>query len=185
MGRTFSRSLTTSADQGGVSEPSVPAAKDGTLTTRTDDNTGVVTCSTGHGITNGKVDVYWDGGARRNMDATVATNAITCDGGAGDNLPVLNTAVTIQKVNTETVEIVGDDVVAFGVQSPTYPATVVFRQSDGTEIFAVELDAGESYCWSDQSAETNPLAGQTVGKITTTISSTAGAAPVYVGWVVS
>ena len=86
------------------------AARVGTLTTRTDNDTGVATLSTGHGIvTNDVVDVYWAGGVRYGMDATVATNAVTIDGGSGDNLPAQGTAVTVTKQVDVEINFDGDD----------------------------------------------------------------------------
>ena len=84
---------------------------DGSLTTRTDNDTGIVTLSTGHGIeTADVVDVYWVGGVRYGMDATVAANAVTVDGGAGDNLPAEDFAIAavVEQVDWE-VNFDGDD----------------------------------------------------------------------------
>lgn len=84
---------------------------DGSLTTRTDDDTGVVTLSTGHGIeTADVVDVYWSGGMRYGMTATVSGVEITVDGGAGDNLPAEDTAITaVVEQTTWEINFDGDD----------------------------------------------------------------------------
>ena len=96
--------------------PALVAAQVGSLTTRTDDNTGVGTLSTGHGlVTNDVVDVYWSGGVRYGMVATRSVNAITVDGGAGDVLPAQDTAIAIVKqtainplnLDGDNAEIVG------------------------------------------------------------------------------
>lgn len=181
MGVTFSMDQSVNSDNGGIGQPTVTAAQAGTLTTRTDNDTGVVTATvgTGHGIVTGnKVDVYWEGGSRRNMAATVAGAAITLDGGAGDNLPAVNAAVTFKKPDSESHVFEGDDCTGIGVKSPDYPATVVFRESDGTEILAVELDAGEDYVWSSNSAVTNPLAGASVDHITYSHASVDGSSTI-------
>ena len=92
------------------------AAKTGSLSTRTDDNTGVATLSTGHGIlTNDVVDVYWDGGVRFGMLATVSGNAVSLDGGAGDNLPAQDTAVTVVKQTPIEVNFDGDTLKIIGI----------------------------------------------------------------------
>lgn len=81
------------------------AQSDGELTTRTSDTNGVVTLATGHGIASTNVvDVYWTGGKRYGMTATVEGNAVTVDGGAGDNLPDLNTE-GIQVVRQTVVDV--------------------------------------------------------------------------------
>jgi len=94
-----------------------PDAHAAILTTRTDDDTGVVTfavygllttsdeahtgvvTAAGHGLAVGDhADVFWSGGARDHMDVTAVNgSAVTVDGGTGDNLPSDDppTAVTI------------------------------------------------------------------------------------------
>ena len=78
--------------------PAILAAQTGTMTNKTDADTGVITLSTGHGIeTADVVDVYFPAGVHYGMDATVATNAVTVDGGAGDDLPENAIACTVVK----------------------------------------------------------------------------------------
>ena len=121
------------------------AAQTGTLTTRTDDDTGVATLSTGHGIeTADVVDVYWSGGVRYGMDATVATNAITVDGGAGDALPVQDTAVTVVVQTDWEMDFDGDDVQIIGVfyRNPSdtgAKAHVDFQDSGDASINELDL----------------------------------------------
>lgn len=98
------------------------AAQTGTLTTRTGDGIGVATLSTGHGIESADVvDVYWAGGVRYGMVATVSGNAITLDdgaagaGGAGDAFPVQDTAVTVVVQTAIEINFDGDDAQIVGV----------------------------------------------------------------------
>ena len=79
------------------------AGKSGTLTTRTDSDTGVIT-SNSHGLTTAdKVDVGWVDGdslnqARARMDITsYDTNTITVDGGTGTVLPAQDTSVVVDR----------------------------------------------------------------------------------------
>jgi hypothetical protein len=95
----------------------VAAQTDGALGTRTDADTGIVQLATGHGIlTADVVDVYWVGGVRYGMDATVATNDVTIDGGAGDNLPAQDFAIAavVKQIDWE-VNFDGDDAQIVGV----------------------------------------------------------------------
>lgn len=91
------------------------AAKTGTLSTRTDDDTGEITLSTGHGITTGMiVDIYWSGGVRYGVTVgTVAGNAVPFGGeggeGAGDVLPIQTTAVTVCEQTEINLNFDGDD----------------------------------------------------------------------------
>lgn len=89
--------------------PANSALNTGTLTTRTDDDTGVATLTTSHTIVTGKVDVYWAAGCRFGMDATKDVNAITIDGGAGDNLPTESTAVTLFQQTSFEINFDGDN----------------------------------------------------------------------------
>lgn len=89
-----------SAEHSAVWEIDLPAnsaLNTGTLTTRTDADTGVATLQASHTIvTSGAlVDVYWAAGSRHGMTATKSTNEITLDGGTGDDLPDQDTAVTL------------------------------------------------------------------------------------------
>lgn len=96
-------------------QPFVNKALSAQLTTRTDDNTGVATALTGHGIENSDVvDVYWLGGCRLGMAATVATNAVTLDGGSGDALPIQDTAVILVNVSDDGYPDVASIVVSNG-----------------------------------------------------------------------
>jgi hypothetical protein len=89
------------ADTNNPFEVTVPAAKAGTLTTRTDNDTGIVTVASGHGITtSNKIDLYDADGViiRKDMDVTATgSTTISIDAGSGSNLPVLNTAVRVAK----------------------------------------------------------------------------------------
>lgn len=110
-GRTTTSRVTVSADKDGGVSKTLAAAKTGSLTTRTDNDTGELTMAGGHGISTGnKLDVYWvdpTTGAmksRVNMTVgTVATNQVPIDGGTGDVLPVATTAVTAMVPTVETV----------------------------------------------------------------------------------
>jgi len=144
------------------------AAKTGQLTTRTDNDTGVITATAGHGIVNGRLDVYWDGGHRRGMTVTVATNALSVDAGAGDNLPTNLTNVTLSQPQEEEFLVTGNNVAAIGARS-SRRGIIVFAESDDTEVLAIvdnfDASGGGGYQWFDGSGITNPLAGAAVAKV--------------------
>lgn len=77
-----------------VDVASVVAAKTGTLTTRTSGSAGVITLTAGHGITTGKVDIFWASGRRIGVDGTVSGNLLTLANGTGDALPSVSAAMT-------------------------------------------------------------------------------------------
>jgi hypothetical protein len=88
--------------------PTLQPGKAGTLSTRTDDDTGVIT-ATAHGLSvSDVVDVYWSGGRRYGMivSSVADANNVTVgtaggDVGAGDAFPIATTAVVI----TERVQV--------------------------------------------------------------------------------
>ena len=92
------------------------AAQTGTMDNKTDADTGVIGLSTGHTIESADVvDVYWPAGVRFGMDATVATNDVTVDGGAGDDLPENSTACTVVVQTPVEVNFDGDDAQIVGI----------------------------------------------------------------------
>jgi len=121
--------------------PAIAAAQTGTLTTRTDADTGVATLSTGHGIETGDVvDVYFAAGVRYGMDATVATNAVTVDGGAGDDLPDQDDAVTVVVQTAVEVNFDGDDAQIIGIfyRNPNDTGALASLDLQDTEDNSIE-----------------------------------------------
>lgn len=165
-GKTFQEQRTVTADGAVIKDPTLAAAKTGTLTTRTDDNTGTLTMAGGHGITTGqRLDVYWSGGARYGMTVgTVATNSVPIDGGGGDVLPAAATAITAMVPVLEDFVVEAADLAALlvGCASPAY---AVFLESDNTLVKAAYIGGStSSYQWDEDSAADNPF-GADVAKV--------------------
>lgn len=142
------------------SAPSIPAAKVGTLTTRTDNDTGTFTMDSGHGFSTGnKIDVFWPTGSRRNMTATVTVNSVVLDGGSGDVLPAAATAITAMKPVEVTVPTIdGDTVVGLVVYSPV-AGYVVLCVDTSTLTAPYQLDRDVADGFSTAAGDDNPLAG--------------------------
>lgn len=147
-------------------EISVAPAKTGSLSTRTDNDTGVLTMANGHGfVTSDKVDVYWSGGRRLGMTATVSGNAVTVDGGSGANLPVLTTAVTAMKPVEEPVVFSGDNVL--GIEMSSDAAGTISIVDDEAAVAVSKQIGGETasseraYVWMPSRDPVNPLSGVT------------------------
>lgn len=151
----------------------LPAGKSGTLTTRTDDNTGIVTVASGHGITGSDtVDVYWAAGRRYGVDVT-ATDAttISIDLGAGDNLPTASTAVVIVKQVVVNKAIDGDNVAiigflaelaastGFGVRITFFDAVSAGGSAVGNGI---DLDPNSPFVLDIEGGATNLLTGSPI-----------------------
>lgn len=149
------------------------AAQTGTLTTRTDDDTGVATLSTGHGIESADVcDVYWADGVRHGMVATVATNAVSLDGGAGDNLPAEDTAVTVVKQTAVEVNFDGDTLEIIGIfyRNPSDTGAkghLDLQDSGDATIKEVDLvhetaNNGLGNIWNIEGGDTNVFTGNRI-----------------------
>lgn len=136
----------------------LPAGKAGVLTTRTDNNTGVIT-SNAHGFTDAStVSVTWTGGQRRCMTvSTYDTNTITIDGGDGDNLPAEESPLVFAADVKLNMAFDGDDAFALVVHS-TQNCCVSFRTAVA-EVFSPPVDANYAYVWIYGMA-TNPFLGE-------------------------
>jgi len=144
----------------------LPAANAGDLTTRTDADTGVVTAdSSEHGITGSDtVNVFWADGVRYGMDVSdVTDDAITVDGGSGDDLPVQDTAVFIAAQVSIAAGWDGDDMSVIDVLADAR-AHVDMQDSSGTSLKAVELSADVSWRWITGTG-TTPITGNPVAAI--------------------
>jgi hypothetical protein len=171
-GRTFNHSVNANLDGTEYIEPSakVAIAHSGSLTTRTDNDTGVVTLSAGHGILTGdRVDLYWEVGGvkgkRLGMAATVAGNAVTVDLGAGDVLPAGASTIILAKAHEEPLEMDGDNIVAIAVSSEKRGAFVLADAADAAlYTFSLPEDAMADG-WGSGLGTVNPLAGTAIAKV--------------------
>lgn len=163
----YSQSFTVTSNSIERTSPSVPAAKTGALTTRTNNTDGTLTMDAGHGFATGNlIDLYWNGGSRRGVVCgTVATNSVPISGGAGDNLPVNNTPITAAIPTQITMAITGDDCEAIASYCPV-SGNVVFRNGT-TVLLAHQIlpNLGGSRLWVLGEGITNPLAGVTVTNV--------------------
>ena len=80
------------------------AAAVSTAFARTNDTTGTLTLSTGHGITTGAIiNITWSGGSRQYVTVgTVSTNSVPISAGIGNPLPAANTVITIGMTTVTT-----------------------------------------------------------------------------------
>lgn len=161
-------------------DETLPAAKAGTLSTRTDDNTGTLTLGSGHGITDGQiVDVYWDGGMRYGMTVgTVSGTSVPIDLGSGDNLPIATTAITAVVVTAINIAIDGDEAKLIAIELSTTDKSlrtaghIQLRDASANEIAALDLVTNVPQVWDIEGGSANPFAGN---PITTARASQASA----------
>lgn len=155
----------------------LPAGVEGELTTRTDDDNGVITLPAGHGLTDGDYNLFWPDGIRRTVAATIVTNAMTLVGGVGedDPLPALNTDIVVSKIVIEDFDSLHTSIV-MAMASQTRRASVEFQQANGTPILSLDLgrgNDGESWAWASDTAVATPF-GAAIGQIAVSNGSTAG-----------
>jgi hypothetical protein len=147
-GVAISKTITRSAQHPNPYEVELPVGAAGTLTTRTDADSGVVT-ATGHGLANADlVCVFWAGGRRYGMAVTdVAGDAVTVDGGEGDDLPVVTTPVVITKQQDINTEIDGEAIQIIGLvaeavsHNSVAKAHIDMQDGDDATVCALDLHA--------------------------------------------
>lgn len=157
-------------------EDTLNAAKTGTLTTRTNDNTGTLTMAASHGITTGQIiDVYWSGGVRYGMTVgTVATNEVPIDGGSGDVLPADETAITASVQQSINLAIDGDETDILAVCVETIDKTirtaahVQFRDAANDEIAEIDLVTNVPQVWDIAGGSANPFTGDPITNLKVT-----------------
>lgn len=172
LGGAVGSDRTVTGDNGLPSQPTggVPAAKAGVLTTRTSASVGTLTMDPGHGFATGNVvSIFWAGGSRYGVTlGTVSGDSCPFSGGAGDDLPAADTAVTAMVPAVETVSVTGDNVTCAAAYAALVPtdgdAVVQVTQANDTVIATYILDPGNPTGFWDGTG-TNPFAGVTVGKI--------------------
>jgi hypothetical protein len=147
----------TGTNQEGAQPATTVAAGKAGLLTRSDADTGVITLTAGHGQTNGKYDIFWDGGSRYDMDGTVDVNALTLDGGAGDDLPAAAaTAVVVCKPASLPMSFPYASLKMLMVHSDKR-GRFTFLESDGSDAGSFDVAENEGRSWYDGSGETNPI----------------------------
>ncbi len=165
-GETFSSDTTDTSGEELVVKPgpsqALPAAKVGSLTTRTSGTEGVIT-SNAHGYTVGTVAVFWNiggvAGKRYGCTCVYDTNTLTISFGAGDNLPAELSAVTVFNEVAANFAVDGDDMVALVVQC-TQIAHCAFMSAVPGVLLAVYISAANGvYEWTYSSGITNPMLG--------------------------
>jgi hypothetical protein len=144
----------------------MPAGIAGTITTRTDADTGVLTVSSGHGITTSDiVSVFWADGTAHNFTVSATTSTtITIDAGDGDDLPVVTTAIVVSKQQPFDLLLDGDSLVMMVIKCANR-AMVDFRSSAPASLLQYIMAANEGRDWASGLDITNPLAGDTVATV--------------------
>lgn len=151
-------------------EDTLNTAKAGTLSTRTDNNTGTLTLGSGHGITDGQIiDIYWSGGVQRTVTVgTVSGTSVPIDGGIGDNLPIATTAITacVQKAVNLLIDGDNTDIIAVVLETVDKTlrtaANVQFLDAASDVIAEIDLVANVPQVWDIEGGSANPFTGDVI-----------------------
>lgn len=190
-GSSIAKSIPRTSDGADAREVTLPVGKAGTLTTRTDNDTGTVTMSSGgHGITTGmKVDVYWSGGVRYGVTVgSVSGTSVPIDLGAGTNLPSTSTAVVVTPQVTINATVDGDALTALGVcaeyASPTSTAKahVDFQDNGPASVVQLDLTANVPRIYDITGGATNIFTGNVIYTVLASNGSSAEAATLKLIW---
>lgn len=182
-GSTISRQINRTGDYPSAPEVEMPVAQTATLSTRTDDNTGVLTFgSSGHGLTVGEeVDVYWDGGQQYDLtvsDVTGADVTVSAATTAGDALPAQDTSLTACEQVLFNAYLDGDNTDLVGLEltytalAPTGIGRVRFNDTSNAQVAALELTGNQPRAYDITGGATNPFTGNPITKGVVTHSDT-------------
>lgn len=172
-GLVIQQVLNIQADHPNTFEIPIPAGVAGTLTTRTDNDTGIVTVASGHGITTSDViDLYDSAGVIIRKDMTVTatgSTTISIDAGSGSNLPSVSGAVVVAKQTLVNTAIDGDAIqfIAVCLEIPgtqTTKGRAIFEESDDTDVVELTLTANQPLSWNVAGGQTNDFAGDPIAK---------------------
>lgn len=159
---TFKTQRTVTAAGKVVRDESVAAAKTGTLSVRGGNTTGTIALATGHGLATGTFDIYWNGGSRRGVTGTVTGDNMALTGGAGDNLPLLTTPMTVSTPLEGEFAVIAANLLTLVVapgNSQNFAMWAVFL--DDADAVVVAVYAGSSvdaYVWDSDNGATTPFA---------------------------
>lgn len=132
-GKTFTNGATTEVDGTVIRDPSLAAAKTGTLSTRSSDTAGTLTMASSHGITDAdRIDIYWaDGQCTSALVGTVATNSVPFTLATGTVLPLANTAITAMVQHVENFVVALADLQNLCVGAANAACSATFRDGSG------------------------------------------------------
>ena len=152
----------------------LPLGLAGTLSTRTDDDTGVVTLTAGHGITtDDTVDIYFDDGVAYAGDViSAAATTITVDLLSGTELPTEDSAVVVGKRASHNVDFDGDNLVYFAARFGEGEGHAQAYTSAPASITAEHLESDSPLVYYDGAGLTNTFSGAVVASISMSSGST-------------
>ena len=172
QGISIQKSISRTGNHGNAYQIDLPVAWALSSWVKTDADTAAGNLAAGHGQTDGKYDVFWTsggGGRRYGVDGTIATNALSLDGGTGDNFPSSAdvTVVVCKQVSINTA--IDGDAVAITALNLEYvdPAATSKGHLDMQDVGAatvasVDLSANKPTIYDITGGDTNSLTGNPI-----------------------
>jgi len=168
-GKSISGSKSRTPDNEASYEPVIPAGKTVTAWVKSDANTAGCDLPTGHGYSNGNFDVYWEGGRRYGVPGTISTNALTLDGGTGDDFPASATVGVVVCRQVQVNIAIDGDVLALFAAKPTYAdqaadtrAAMTFHDAANDQIAHLDLQGNRLLIIDVTGGDTNPFTGDPI-----------------------
>lgn len=171
-GLSIAKTVNRTGDGQASVEITLSAGKTVTSWVDTDSNTAACNLPSGHGYSNGNFDVYWSSGGtnyvRRNVPGTISTNALSLDGGAGDNFPATGTTgIVVCKQTAFNALIDGDNcklvaVCAEIAASVTTRQHVSFLDGSSAQVAYLNLTANEPNVCDIAGGATNAYTGNVI-----------------------
>lgn len=171
-GLSIAKTINRTGDGQASVEVALPAGKTVTNWVKTDANTAACDLPAGHGYSNGNFDVYWTSGGvnyiRRNVPGTISTNALSLDGGAGEDFPASATSgVVVCRQVAFNIAIDGDNSKLIAVAgeiaaTSTSRLHVSLYDSADDEITNLNLTANEPSVTDIEGGASNPYTGDPI-----------------------
>lgn len=171
-GISLAKTINRTGDGQTTVEITLSAGKTVTAWVDTDSNTAACNLPAGHGYSNGNFDVYWSSGGvnycRRNVPGTISTNALSLDGGSGDNFPATaTTGIVVCKQTAFNALIDGDNCKIVGVLAEVAAVVstqqhVRFLDGSSAEVAYHVLTANEPRVTDITGGATNSYTGNVI-----------------------
>lgn len=177
-GLSSSKSVVRTADHPNPYEVTLPLAKALSSWVKTDADTAAGNLASGHGLSTGTFDIYWDGGARYDVPCTITTNAVALDGGSGTDFPASADATVRMCPRTEINTAIDGDAIEIAFIELAYPSSaadergrLLFEDAAGDDIADLKEADGIVASWPGhelpkvmdvEGGDTNPFTGDPI-----------------------
>lgn len=190
-GLSSSKAVTRTADHANPYEVTLPVAHALSSWVKTDADTAAGNLASGHGLSTGTFDIYWDGGARYDVSCTITTNAVALDGGSGTDFPASANATVRMSPRTQINTAIDGDAIKLAFIKLQYTdenseerGRLLFEDAAGDDIADLDtsdgIDANYTVIYDVEGGDTNPFTGDPITVCHASHSGTAAAATLLI-----